>query len=127
MNSKIKRVQDTCPNCLKAPTGCCTKHSMQCPVCGGTGSVSRDTWGKFQKKQSNDYFLSDALLYLQKHDRDYKIEIWFDGSHYDHGDEPAIKISYQGKQIYSDWGIFLPDLIIQAGSFLRNYKPGEDL
>ena len=119
----IKNIQETCPDCLKAPTGCCSKHSMNCPVCDGEGSVSMEKWNKFVGKQSNDNFIRDALYHLQTHDRNYEIRIWFDGSHYDHGEEPAIIIFHRGVKIYSEWGISLPDLIIEAGEFMKHYKP----
>ena len=96
--------------------------AMDCPTCEKSGTVSRKRWDDLYGKDCNDNFLRDALLALQSHDPAYEIRIWSDGSHYDHGYEPAITIMRHQKIIYSDWGIYLPDLIKKAAEFMVKHK-----
>lgn len=107
---------------VPALNGHCAEHSMFCPTCKGFGATNKKIWEKLYGRWSNDNFLREALIALQVQNSDYKIEIWFDGSHYDHGDEPAIKIYYKGEVIYSEWGIFLPDEIKKAANFIKSWK-----
>ena len=107
---------------IKAVNGCCAVHQMHCPICDGFGATTKENWNKYHGKGTNDFFLQHALLLMQKHDTGFEVRMGSEGGHYDHGDEPNIRIFKDGVEVYHNWGIFLPTLVKEAAEWIEKNK-----